>query len=752
MLNRRYVPDWIAVGLLVMAWLIFFWRLFTPIAADQASFKQGDFSGQFVAFAGYQFQRMAQGEIPLWNPYNNGGLPFIADTQAAVFYPPRLLTIALSILAGGWRYNALQLEAVFHVLLYSLLMYLFVRRLTLGQSGSVYGAFIAAIIAAYGGFISGYAPLQLAILEALVWLPLALTGILEATRAEKIGWRCIALSGVALGLSWLAGHPQTSWFMTYLLIAWLAYCIYQQPNLPNQNIFRTRWRFFLLGGLLLGAVTFGITAVTLLPGIEYLLLTARTDLGFDAKGNGFPFQDVLQFIFPGSVSVFSPLYVGIPALILAFIAIHQRLKSAIFWLIVFIVGLLHSFGANSAFFYTLYNLLPGLRFFRGQERAALLVANSLAILAGMGAAYFVTWQTTHEFRAVRRFMWSLLLITGGLAMLIVVGWLGNVGDKFGQIVGNAIFSTAILGATFFLIATYLRKPKATWALALIAILIIFELFSINMDADSNYESLPAEKQLSMTPPPLLQPVLDDKTLPFRVDGFRGVQDNYASLYGVMDIRGISPLFLTSAQRIIYQDYSHNPLAWELFAVKYVFSERETFSTPTRIVAEGTDRDGAVKLHQLKNPRPFALLLYRADIVDSDEFARALLADPRYDPRQSVILHETPAIVLPDSPPENTSAIVTDYQPETFTVQINTPENAIVSLAHVDYPGWAATLDGTPTKIMRAYGGLTAVVVPAGEHTLTLVYNPLSYRVGAVLSLVAWGFVAILALSSILRRR
>ena len=28
------------------------------------------------------------GEIPLWNPYNNGGLPFIADTQAAVFYPP----------------------------------------------------------------------------------------------------------------------------------------------------------------------------------------------------------------------------------------------------------------------------------------------------------------------------------------------------------------------------------------------------------------------------------------------------------------------------------------------------------------------------------------------------------------------------------------------------------------------------------------------------------------------------------------
>ena len=65
--------------------------LLTPVAADQASLAKGDFSGQFVAFAGYQYDRMTRGEIPLWNPYNNGGLPFIADTQAAVFYPPRWL-------------------------------------------------------------------------------------------------------------------------------------------------------------------------------------------------------------------------------------------------------------------------------------------------------------------------------------------------------------------------------------------------------------------------------------------------------------------------------------------------------------------------------------------------------------------------------------------------------------------------------------------------------------------------------------
>ena len=65
---RRPRPDALAVALLVALWLLFFWRLLTPIAGDQASLTKGDFSGQFVAFAGYQYARLARGEAPLWDP------------------------------------------------------------------------------------------------------------------------------------------------------------------------------------------------------------------------------------------------------------------------------------------------------------------------------------------------------------------------------------------------------------------------------------------------------------------------------------------------------------------------------------------------------------------------------------------------------------------------------------------------------------------------------------------------------------
>ena len=64
------------------------------------------------------------------------------------------------------------MEMTFHVLLYTLLMYLFVRRLTLRGAQSHLAAFCSAVIIGYGGYTTGYPPLQLAVLEAAVWFPL----------------------------------------------------------------------------------------------------------------------------------------------------------------------------------------------------------------------------------------------------------------------------------------------------------------------------------------------------------------------------------------------------------------------------------------------------------------------------------------------------------------------------------------------------------------------------------------------------
>jgi hypothetical protein len=740
--RRILKPDVIAVLLLIALWLLFFWRLFTPIEADQASLKKGDFSGQFVAFGAYQYARLSAGEIPLWNPYNHGGLPFIADTQAAVFYPARLATIALSKLAGGWTYHALELEMTFHVLAYSLMMYALVRRMTIGSKGSVFGGLVTAIIAAYGGFMTSYPPLQLALLEAAIWLPVTVLGIYEATRGERMRWTWLVLTGFGLGLSWMAGHPQTSYFLTFLLVAYLAYRVYQQ---------RWQWTVFVFGTVLFGVVAGGMAAVQLLPGLEYLTLTSRTGFGFDAKGNGFPFRDVIQFLFPNVVSLWSPLYVGIAGLMLALVVLWRRLPGSFFWGGVALVGLLLSFGANSPIYALLYNVLPGMRFFRGQERAAFLVANSLAILAGLGMAHLANWNaetSPMNRRGIQRTLVILTIVCIGGFAVVFSQWINNP-EMLNQTLNTTLLSALTAALTLALIWEIMRNPQGTLYHWLLVGLIVFELFSVNMDTPSNYDPIPPAQQLSMTAPPMVARALADTNVPFRVDGYRALGDNYGSLYELADIRGISPLFLDSTHALIQTDLI-NPIAWELFGVRYVYSDWQELPVQSEIIGEGQDRYGTFNMHRLSDPRPFAHLVYDFEVAESDEAARTRMMQPGFNLRETVILNRESDVVLARTDAEGT-ATTTDFKPEQFTISVNTPADAILTIAHPDYPGWYATIDGQPADILRAYGTLQAVAVSEGEHTVQLTYNPITYRVGGMISLVTWGTLGILGAVLLIRR-
>ena len=165
-----------------------------------------------------------------------------------------------------------------------------------------------------------------------------------------------------------------------------------------------------------------------------------------------------------------------------------------------------------------------------------------------------------------------------------------------------------------------------------------------MDHPAVYDSVAHDQQLSMERPRLAQRILDDGgDQPFRVDGFIGLEDNHASIYGLMDMRGISPLFLKGPYHIIHRNYVNNPLAWELFAVKYVFSHQEALSTPTQVIGIEAEHDGTVYLHRLNDPRPFARLYYAADVVDSDQWARELMDDPRFDEREKLVVHQPPSL-------------------------------------------------------------------------------------------------------------
>ncbi len=729
--SRRFtIPaDAVCVIVLIALWCLFFWRLFTPNAGNQLSLKEGDFSGQFVAYAGYQAERLAEGQIPLWNPFNNGGTPFLADTQAAALYPPRLVTLTLVNLSGnrtpGILYNALQLEMAVHVLFASLTLYALLRQTTRtpgrpSSIGSYTGALVGSLTFAYGGYLTGYPPLQLAILEAGVWLPTALIGLRHCIRNDRsgIGWGWLVLAGVALGMAFLAGHPQTDLELIYLCSAYLAYRTWQCGK---------DWRTFSVALIGFGAIGGSLAAAQLLPGLEFSRLSARTSgFTFDSEGNGFPLYDIAQVLFPGILSVWSPLYFGVAGAALALLAVWKRASESRFWLVAALVALGLAYGHNTILYDIAYNLLPGFSLFRGQERAAYVVAFACAVLAGLGTAAFCADGKNAIPTLPARYHMTIRVIVGIMAAIVVVfliHWQFAPSDDTQRL--GLLTLSLIMGA---LAVTLLALPLAIHWRAIGAVaLVAFELFTFGRSS-SNYDPQPALDRLPT--PSLVQALQADRTGIYRVDGARGVRENYGTLYGVLDITGTSPLRIDRYDQLLKLPPAR---MWEVLAVRYVLTDSTELPVPSQIVGTGDDGYGSVNLQRLDDPRPFARLVYRTWIEPSDARQAQALANPDIDLRHTVILSAAPLITLPNTPPSDGSADVLDYGPETLTIRVHSSTPAILDVSQVDYPGWQATLDDQPAPILRSNLALMAVALPAGDHVIRFRYQPITVILGALIS-------------------
>ena len=130
----------------------------------------------------------------------------------------------------------------------------------------------------------------------------------------------------------------------------------------------------------------------------------RADVDYAYVAGGLPPRDTWQLLLPGVFTQYSPLYVGVVGLGLAFFglgALTSRNYAAAtedatrpassraliaFFAILALIALLLAYGGNSFLYPLVYRLAPGWDLFRGQERAAYLVALALSVLAAYGAA------------------------------------------------------------------------------------------------------------------------------------------------------------------------------------------------------------------------------------------------------------------------------------------------------------------------------------------------------------------------------
>jgi hypothetical protein len=146
-------------------------------------------------------------------------------------------------------------------------------------------------------------------------------------------------------------------------------------------------------------------------------------------------------------------------------------------------------------------------------------------------------------------------------------------------------------------------------------------------------------------------------------------------------------------------------------------------------------DGEVKIYRNTRALPRAFLVHRAEVVASPRDALARVTAAGFDPRRAAILEE-PWSQEPPAPAvsEPETVDVVQYEPQRVRLAVKAAAPALLVLSDIFYPHWQATIDGRPTKILRADYAVRAVAVPPGVHDVTFEYRPIHFYVASALSL------------------
>jgi uncharacterized membrane protein YfhO len=77
----------------------------------------------------------------------------------------------------------------------------------------------------------------------------------------------------------------------------------------------------------------------------------------------------------------------------------------------------------------------------------------------------------------------------------------------------------------------------------------------------------------------------------------------------------------------------------------------------------------------------------------------------------------------------------EYEPSRITLDVDSAEDGMLVLGEVYYPGWRARVDGSETRVHRVDYALRGVRLERGSHRVELVYDPVSLKVGLLITVV-----------------
>jgi hypothetical protein len=774
------------------AWL---WALLTCVVctlllawpALGGAFLVNPHSDQYIAgypFRAYAAESLKAGQgFPQWNPYLQGGMPYIAAMHGDIYYPTFLLRMLLPTdVAMTWGF-------VVHLFLAGIFTIGFLRSTGFGL--------LPAAVGGVGYMLSGQlasfpSPGHDGKLFVSAMLPLTLWMLVLGLRdGRRWAWGALAL---AVGLGVLSPHPQ---LLQYMLLTAGAFALFvtfwPEAMIATATAAAERTgeaapsrRFSRLGlagvAVLIG---FAIGAAQFAPVFEYVEWSPRSGgKGYDyATSFSMPLEETVNMWLPQFSGIldsywgangihFHSEYLGVAVLLLAAAGLvggaRPRTRAhAFFWVGTAIITLLWAWGGNTPFYHLVYAIVPGTRFFRAPSTILYVVSFATAMLAAFGAERLLAGRLGRGFligavaAGVLTALFGVLGVWTRLAEglmadpSLVVRVDANAPAVLAGSLRVALVALAIAGLTWW---TGRQRPAPALGGGLLIAVIALDLWSVGRHywmfsdraetlyaTDAAIDAVHADGQ----PGRVLALGFQGGGEIARRDPFLGGSALMA--HDIRDVLGYHGNELGRYRRLIEtvgNGITGNANFWTLTNSRFLYTNLsdlpleggERLAGPTRNAA-GSE----VSLYRLPGEHPYAWVVPLRVQAD-DEQTLATILDPRFDLRRAALFPLASTVEAPraDQATELPGALdgvrtrVTRYAPGDVEIVIDgqVPAGATLLVSENYYPGWQAEVDGQPAPVDRADFVITGVALPAGARTVRLRFDNAMVRRGQAITLVA----------------
>ena len=726
--STEKIEGWIALRTFALAAGILIALFFPTILTGSESFFFRDYGLFGYPLASYHRDSFWRGEIPFWNPFNNCGLPFLAQWNTMVFYPLSLIYLLLPM---PW---SLGLFCLFHLWLAALGMFVLARSYT--------GSSIASAAAGLGFAFSGLLlsslkyPNNIAALGLMPWTIWALEAALLA------GGRSLIVAVLGSATQMLAGAPEI------IALTWI-YAGLRVLSLPRQIWMKSFSRLVLVGV----AVAL-LCAVQLLPFLDLIAHSQRNQTFGDSQWS-MPIWGWANFFVPlfhcfrSYHGVYaqpdqywiSSYYVPLTLSIFVPMAFWKRNRGvAIFLGLIALTFLVLSFGDAAGLYRIIRTVIPGFNFMRFPIKFSVLVVFALILLGSMGLAETIRLVQG----STDKFLRPICIAALGAALLIaaLIGFAyarPTIGENPGVTLRNGVSRAALIAAAVVLVIACSKKAATNSRILLLLGLcgivwidaishapsenprIDASIYKTSVRVSDKYPQLGAGRSMisagaeeRLDHSQFATPAQDLGTSRL------ALYSNCNLLDAVPKVDGFFSLYLreeATIDRILYA------------STNYSFPGLMDFLSVTQI----SDPDAPTRWIERSNALPIIHSGGKVQFVNREQTLRTL-ANAAFDPRSLVLLPEN-ALGFVQATNSNASEIVVkSISAEKIAFTSSASSNGLVTISQSFHGGWRATVDGKPTTIWRANHAFQAIEIPAGTHSVVISYSEPLFRIGAAISI------------------